>query len=151
MTDMTIAIGSDHRGFRLKNALKDVLDKMNIPVEDMGTDAESSADYPVYAARVAAAVESGACPRGVLICGSGIGMSVAANKFKGVRAALCHNLQTAEMCRRHNNSNVLVLGESLGEELSVKMLKVWLETPFEGGRHQQRLDLIAEIENKNFK
>lgn len=151
MTDIRIALGSDHRGFRTKGALRKMLENLNIPVEDMGPDSAVSTDYPVYAAKVAAAVESGACNRGILICGSGIGMSVTANKFKGVRAALCHNLQTAEMCRRHNNSNVLVLAEDSGAELSVKILKVWLETPFEGGRHQQRLDLIAEIENRNFK
>ena len=96
-------------------------------------------------------MENNTCDRGVLICGSGIGMSIAANKFKGVRATLCHDLHTAEMCRRHNNSNLLVLGEALGAELSLAMLKVWLSTLFEGGRHQNRLDLINEIEKKNFK
>ncbi len=149
--DINIAIGSDHRGFAIKSALIELLDELSVDVKDMGSFSDSSADYPEFAAKVAAAVESGECSRGVLICGSGIGMSIAANKFKGIRATLCHDLHTAEMCRRHNDSNILVIGEALGSELSLKMLKVWLETPFEGGRHQQRLDLINEIEKKNFK
>jgi ribose 5-phosphate isomerase B len=148
---MKISIGSDHRGFEIKKSLIALLESLKVEVEDMGPFSDASADYPEFAAKVAAAVESDVCNRGVLICGSGIGMSIAANKFKGIRATLCHNLHTAEMCRRHNNSNILVLGEALGEELSMNMLKVWLETPFEGGRHQERLDLITEIEKKNFK
>jgi len=146
-----VAIGSDHRGFEIKKVMISLLESSGNEAQDMGPFSEASADYPEFASKVASAVESNSCDRGVLICGSGIGMSIAANKFKGVRATLCHDLNTAEMCRRHNDSNILVLGEALGAELSLNMLKVWLSTPFEGGRHQDRLDLINEIEKKNFK
>jgi ribose 5-phosphate isomerase B len=95
---------------------------------------------------VAVAVSRGACDRGVLICGSGIGMSIVANKFRGVRAALCHDVRTATMCRLHNNANILVMGESVGEALAREMAAIWFETAFEGGRHQKRLDLIDAIE-----
>ncbi len=147
----SIAVGSDHRGFAIKQALVRELEHRSIPVDDKGADSNRSADYPVYAGRVARAVSRGESERGILICGSGIGMSVTANKFPGVRAALCHDTHAAEMCRRHNNSNVLVLGEGVGEQGALELLRVWLETPFEGGRHQKRLDLIAEIERDNFK
>jgi ribose 5-phosphate isomerase B len=146
-----VAIGSDHRGFEIKKVLISLLESLGNEVQDMGPFSEASADYPEFASKVASAVENNSCDRGVLICGSGIGMSIAANKFKGVRATLCHELHTAEMCRRHNDSNILVFGEALGAELSLAMLKIWLSTPFEGGRHQDRLDLINEIEKKNFK
>jgi ribose 5-phosphate isomerase B len=146
-----VAVGSDHRGFEIKKALISLLESQGNEAQDMGPFSDASADYPEFASKVASAVENNSCDRGVLICGSGIGMSIAANKFKGVRATLCHDLHTAEMCRRHNDSNLLVLGEALGAELSLAMLKVWLSTPFEGGRHQDRLDLINEIEKKNFK
>lgn len=146
-----VAIGSDHRGFEIKKVLISLLESLGNEVQDMGPFSEASADYPEFASKVASAVENNSCDRGVLICGSGIGMSIAANKFKGVRATLCHDLHTAEMCRRHNDSNILVFGEALGAELSLAMLKIWLSTPFEGGRHQDRLDLINEIEKKNFK
>ena len=146
-----VAVGSDHRGFEIKKELISLLESLGNEAQDMGPFSDASADYPEFASKVASAVENNSCDRGVLICGSGIGMSIAANKFKGVRATLCHDLHTAEMCRRHNDSNLLVLGESLGAELSLAMLKVWLSTPFEGGRHQDRLDLINEIEKKNFK
>jgi ribose 5-phosphate isomerase B len=146
-----VAVGSDHRGFEIKKALISLLESQGNEAQDMGPFSDASADYPEFASKVASAVENNSCDRGVLICGSGIGMSIAANKFKGVRATLCHDLHTAEMCRRHNDSNILVMGEALGAELSLAMLKVWLSTPFEGGRHQDRLDLINEIEKKNFK
>lgn len=148
---MKIAVGSDHRGFEIKKVLISLLESLGNEVQDMGPFLSDSADYPEFASKVASAVENNSCDRGVLICGSGIGMSIAANKFKGVRATLCHDLHTAEMCRRHNDSNLLVMGEALGAELSLAMLKVWLSTPFEGGRHQDRLNLISEIEKKNFK
>ena len=146
-----VAIGSDHRGVEIKKRLINFLESMGNDVQDMGPFSEVSVNYPEFASKVASAVGNSSCDRGVLICGSGIGMSIAANKFKGVRAALCHDLHTAEMCRRHNDSNLLVLGEAIGAELSLAMLKVWLSTPFEGGRHQDRLDLINEIEKMNFK
>jgi ribose 5-phosphate isomerase B len=143
----TIAIASDHRGVALKAAIADRLAQLGASVRDMGPETDGPVDYPVYARRVAAAVSRGECARGVLICGSGIGMSIAANKFRGVRAALCHDLRTAEMCRRHNNANILVIGESAGEALACEMAAIWFATAFEGGRHQQRLDLISEIEH----
>jgi len=146
-----IAIGSDHRGFHLKSVLKPVLEGLGKAVEDKGTASTDSVDYPEFAGKVARAVSERACDRGILICGSGIGMSVAANKFSGVRAALCHDLHTARMSRQHNNANILVLGESVAAELAQQMVTVWLETPFEGGRHQRRLDLISLIEKDNFK
>lgn len=141
-----IAIASDHRGIALKAAVAARLEQLGAAVVDLGPVTDASVDYPVYARRVAAAVSSKECDRGVLICGSGIGMSIAANKFRGVRAALCHDVRTAEMCRRHNNANILVMGEFAGEALAREMAVIWFETAFEGGRHQQRLDLIAEIE-----
>jgi len=148
---MKIAIGSDHRGFEIKKVLIRLIESLGNEAQDMGPISNSSVDYPEFASKVASAVGNKSCDRGVLICGSGIGMSIAANKFKGVRATLCHDLHTAEMCRRHNDSNLLVMGEALGAELSLAMLKVWLSTAFEGGRHQDRLNLISEIEKKNFK
>ncbi len=146
-----LSIGSDHRGLAIKAALRELVSERGILVEDAGTHSEESADYPEFAAKVAGAVSSGACSRGILICGSGIGMSIVANKFPGVRAALCHNLHTAKMCRLHNNANVLVMSEAAGIDLARDMTRTWLDTLFEGGRHQQRLDLISAIEKNNFK
>ena len=146
-----IAIGSDHRGFTLKENLIALLEEMNLTVEDMGTFSTDSASYPEYAKKVATAVSRKECSLGVLICGSGIGMSITANKFRGVRAALCYDVNAAKMCRLHNNANILVLGERCGLEIAKEAVSVWLETPFEGGRHQKRLELIEEIEEKNFK
>ncbi|MCP4713788.1 MAG: ribose 5-phosphate isomerase B [Deltaproteobacteria bacterium] len=146
-----IAIGSDHRGVALKAILKADMEKAGFEVDDKGPEADTSVDYPVFAGSVARDVSSGASDRGVLICGSGIGMSIAANKFAGVRAALCHDVHTAKMCRVHNNANVLVMGERVGSALAREMLNLWLETPFEGGRHQNRLDLITAIEKENFR
>jgi ribose 5-phosphate isomerase B len=146
-----IAIGSDHRGFQLKQALKEELARLGMTVEDVGAFSEDSADYPEFAGMVARKVSCRECTRGILVCGSGIGMSITANKFPGVRAALCHDLNTARMSRLHNDANVLVLGESVGSELAQQMLKAWCETPFEAGRHQRRLDLIRAIEKENFK
>ena len=146
-----VIIGSDHRGCAMKAALKEFMQGLGIVVEDAGPFTEGPADYPEFAAKVARAVSSGACDRGMLICGSGIGMSLTANKFRGIRAALCHDGQTAKMCRLHNDANVLVMGASVGIEQACQMARIWLETPFEGGRHQQRLDMIAAIEKENFK
>jgi len=146
-----IAIGSDHRGFKIKEALKSLLISIGKTTEDKGTFSSDSVDYPEFARRVAKSVSTGECDRGVLICGSGIGMSIAANKFPRVRAALCHDLHTAKMSRQHNDANILVLGEAVGQDLAHDILKVWFETPFEGGRHQKRLGLIKIIEKDNFK
>lgn len=147
----TFIIGSDHRGLAIKAALVELVTSMGIAIEDAGTQSQESADYPEFAAKVAGAVASGACSRGFLICGSGVGMSMVANKFPRVRAALCHSEQTAKMCRLHNDANVLVMSEAAGTELARAMARIWLETPFEGGRHQRRLDQIAAIEKENFK
>jgi len=146
-----VIIGSDHRGLAIKAALKECVQGLGMAVEDAGPYTDGSADYPEFAAKVARAVASGACDRGMLICGSGIGMSMAANKFRGIRAALCHDEQTAKMCRLHNDANVLVMGEAAGIEQACRMARIWLDAPFEGGRHQQRLDMIAAIEKENFK
>ena len=150
MGDKT-AIGSDHRGFSLKQKIILALKEMRIPVEDVGVFNEESADYPLFAKRVAQMVSDKTCARGILICGSGIGMSIVANKFPGVRAALCHNSDGARKSRMHNDANVLVLGEDVDQGTAQQMLKVWFETPFEGGRHQKRLDQIQAIETENFK
>jgi len=149
--DEKIAIGSDHRGFEIKEALKAELAGMGKTVEDKGAFSTESADYPEFARLVACAVSANECDRGILICGSGIGMSVTANKFPGVRAALCHDTHTAKMSRQHNDSNILVLGEAVGAEQAREMLNVWFATSFEGGRHQRRLDMIKMIEHENFK
>jgi ribose 5-phosphate isomerase B len=124
---------------------------MGIPVEDMGVFTDEAADYPLLAKSVARTVSDKTCARGILICGSGIGMSIVANKFPGVRAALCHTVDSARKSRLHNDANVLVLGQDVGQDTAKQMLKVWFETLFEGGRHQIRLDQIQAIEVENFK
>jgi len=150
MGDKT-AIGSDHRGFSLKQRIITTLREMGIPVEDAGVFTEKAADYPLFAKMVARMVSEKHCARGILICGSGIGMSIVANKFPGVRAALCYTVDNARKSRLHNDANVLVLGQDVDQVTAQQMLKVWFETPFEGGRHQTRLDQIQAIEAENFK
>jgi ribose 5-phosphate isomerase B len=148
-TRMKIAIASDHGGFHLKEEIKSILQSFGIEYQDLGTSNLESVDYPDYAALVAREVQKG--QRGILCCGTGIGMSITANKFKGVRAALCHDEYTAEMSRRHNDSNILILGGRLDfpVEKIKAMIQKWLETEYEGGRHQRRLDKIAEWEGQN--
>ncbi len=147
-----IAIGSDHAGFRLKEFVKNLLREKGFEVIDVGTYSEERCHYPEYAKKVASMVSKGEVEKGILICGSGIGMSIVANKFKGVRAALCHNIYSAKFSRLHNNSNILCLGGRVtGEDLTREIVETWLTTPFEGGRHQERLNLIREIEEENFK
>ncbi len=142
---MKIIIGSDHAGFDLKEALKESFDGM----VDVGTYSEDSVDYPDFAAKVARAISSGEFERGILICGSGVGMSIVANKFPGVRAALCTDVDTARMSRMHNDSNVLVLaGRRTDAEIAAAIVKVWFNTKFEGGRHKRRLDKIKNIEGE---
>jgi len=144
---MTIAIGSDHGGVDLKNYLVAILRSKGVPVVDLGTDGPDSVDYPDFGRLVAEKVAKGEAERGVLICTNGIGMSILANKFPGVRAALVYDLNAARMSREHNNSNILVLGGGVTDTvLAQKILDIWLETPFVGGRHQRRLDKIAQIE-----
>ena len=148
---MRIGIASDHRGYTLKEELKVFLGKEGFTVEDKGTSAEESVDYPDFAALVADEVSRGISDRGILVCSTGVGMSIVANKFPSVRAALCADLQTARQCREHIDANVLVLaGSYLTDETARVVVKTWLETPFQGGRHQRRLDKIAGIEKQLF-
>ena len=145
-----IAIGSDHGGFELKKAVMAHLDKRGLEYKDYGTYSEASCDYPDYAKAVAKAVASGECDRGIVICGTGIGASIAANKVKGIRCALCSECYSAEFTRRHNDANVLALGgRTVGGGLALKILDTFIETAFEGGRHARRVNLISEIEGRN--
>ncbi|MCA9258925.1 MAG: ribose 5-phosphate isomerase B [Planctomycetales bacterium] len=146
---MRIAIGSDHRGFQLKEQLIALLTSKNHEIEDVGTNGPESVDYPDFAALVAGKVSSGAVERGILICGTGIGMAIAANKFPHVRAATCADEITAEISRRHNNLNVLCLSADMLSARTVeRMVEVWVDTPFEGGRHERRLEKIYEFESR---
>ena len=146
---MKIAIGSDHRGFDAKRRILPLLQQLGHEVLDVGTQGAESVDYPDFAMKVAQAVSEGQVERGILICGTGIGMTIAANKVPGVRAAPCHDSITAEMSRRHNDANVLCLSaDLLGEELIERMVKIWLETDFEGGRHARRVDKITKYEQQ---
>ena len=146
---MKIAIGSDHRGFDAKRRLVPMLRQLGHEVTDVGPDGNSSVDYPDYAYQVAKSVSAGTAERGILICGTGIGMCIAANKVKGVRAAPCHDSITVEMSRRHNDANVLCLSaDLLGDELIGRIVRLWLETEFEGGRHGRRVDKIKRIESE---
>jgi ribose 5-phosphate isomerase B len=145
---MRIAIGNDHRGLQLKQKLVPLLKQWGHEVMDEGVQSADSADYPDYAGRVAQSVASGESERGILVCGSGIGMAIAANKFPGVRATIVADEKMAEMCRRHNNVNVLCLGEAQeAGGLAERMVKTWLETPFDGGHHARRLEKITAFES----
>ncbi|NLX56460.1 MAG: ribose 5-phosphate isomerase B [Planctomycetaceae bacterium] len=144
---MRISVGSDHRGLEVKNRLTELLTRLGHEVSDEGTHSGESIDYPDIASAVARKVAQGEAERGILICGTGIGMSIAANKFHGVRAATCNDAVTAEICRRHNDANVLCLsGDLLGQRNIDRLIEVWIDTKFEGGRHARRLEKIAEIE-----
>ncbi len=146
-----IAIGADHRGYELKEKLKRYLEEKGYEVEDLGTYSKASCDYPDFAIPVAEIVAKGEVDRGILICYTGIGMSIAANKVKGVRASLCFIPELAELTRKHNDSNVLVLGSMyITFELAKKIVDKWFSTDFEGGRHQRRIDKIKEYENSAF-
>ncbi len=136
-----IIMGCDHAAFALKENLKLFIKEKGIEVQDVGVHNTDSVDYPDYAFKVAAEISSGNFSRGILLCGTGIGMSIAANKFMHVRAALCNDLFSAIMSRRHNNANVLVMGgRVIGDVLAREIVSAWLDTPFEGGRHQNRID-----------
>ncbi|MBN2022986.1 MAG: ribose 5-phosphate isomerase B [Pirellulales bacterium] len=144
---MRIAVGSDHRGYQIRAKIIELLQRLGHDVVDVGTDRPDPVDYPDIAAMVAEKVSHKEVERGVLICGTGLGMCIAANKFPGVRAAPCHDDLTAEMSRRHNDLNILCLSaDLLGERLIDRMVELWLETPFEGGRHARRVDRITQIE-----
>jgi ribose 5-phosphate isomerase B len=142
-----IALGADHGGVLLKEAIKKYLDSENITYHDFGTFNEESVDYAPIAAQVAHSIVNGEAERGILCCGTGIGMSIAANKVKGIRASVCTDAFCTEMTRRHNNSNILCLGgRVIDEKQAVQLVKIYIETEFEGGRHQRRVDEIAAIE-----
>ena len=146
---MVIAIGSDHAGVELKRGLSAFLEKKGIGLIDAGPRDSASVDYPDFGEKVSLLVSSGQADRGILICGTGIGMSIVANKFPGIRAALCSETLSARLSREHNDSNVLVLGGRLiGPVMAQEILKIWLDTPFEGGRHAGRLMKITTIEER---
>ncbi len=143
-----IAIGCDHGGFEMKNELVDFIKEMGCELGDFGITEKVSVDYPVIAEKVALAVASGEYDLGILVCGTGIGMSLAANKVKGIRAAACSELYSAKFTRMHNNSNILCLGgRVIGPETAKIMTEAFITTEFEGGRHQRRVDMIDAIEN----
>ncbi len=146
---MKIVIGCDHAGVELKNAVESLLKSLGYEVDDVGTMSEESVDYPDFATKVADAVSTRKDDRGIAICGTGIGMSIVANKYPGVRAALCHDSFTARMSRLHNDANILVLGGRVtGRDVALEIVKQWLATPFEGGRHERRIGKITDIEKK---
>ena len=149
---MKIAIGCDHGGIVLKPAIVETLEKRGIQVEDMGCYDTSSVDYPDYALKVAEAVSRGECDKGIVLCGTGIGISIAANKVRGIRAGVVHDEFTAEMISAHNNANVIAIGgRMVSPEMAAKMVGIWLDTPFQGGRHEGRVEKISAIEDKYFK
>ena len=144
-----LAIGSDHGGFALKEEIKKYLDSKGIAYQDFGTLTGESCDYPDIANAACQAIVSGQCDRGILICGTGIGISMAANKVKGIRAACCSDYFSAKYTRLHNDANVLCMGgRVVGPGLATELVEVFLSTPFEGGRHQRRVDMITAIEEK---
>ncbi len=147
---MRISVGSDHRGFAIRSKVIELLKQLGHEVEDVGTFTPDAVDYPDIASLVAPKVSRGEIDRGILVCGTGLGMCIAANKFPGVRAAPCHDDLTAEMSRRHNDTNILCLSaDLLGERLIDRMIELWLSTPFEGGRHARRVAKIGELEQEN--
>jgi ribose 5-phosphate isomerase B len=149
---MRIAIGSDHRGYEAKERIKALLEDMGLEVRDHGVHAKQAADYPDTGVAVAKDVAGGEAERGVLFCGSGIGMSITANKVRGVRAALCHDELTAQMSRRHNDANVLCLPADLvGDALMQGIVRCWLTTEFEGGRHERRVGKIIDYEKRHMR
>jgi ribose 5-phosphate isomerase B len=146
---MKIAIGCDHAGVAMKNDILPLLDKLDVEWEDFGTKDEESVDYPDFGNKVSSMVSTGQYERGILICGTGLGMSMVANRFANVRAALCSDIFSAVMSRRHNDSNVLILGgRVIGDILALELVKQWLEEPFERGRHQMRLDKFDKLGEK---
>jgi len=144
---MKIALGSDHGGYDLKERVKAFLDSQSIPYEDFGTGSKDSCDYPVFGKAAAEAVADGRCDKGIVICTTGIGISITANKVKGIRCALCSDSWSAEMTRRHNDANMLAMGAGVvGPNLAERIVEVFLNTQFEGGRHARRVGLITEME-----
>lgn len=147
MENLKIAIGADHGGFELKERIAEYLKSKGFEYKDFGTFSTESCDYPKYGREVAEEVAKGNFDRGILVCGSGIGMSVVANKVNGIHAALCFNMATAKSARTHNNSNVICLGQKqIDNDMALEMVDLWLHTDFEGGRHQRRVDMINELD-----
>jgi len=146
---MNISVGADHAGFALKEHIREVLTKAGHEVSDLGTHSTESTDYPDYAAAVGRAVANGTAERGILVCGSGVGMSIAANKINGIRAALGTNPEEVAFTRHHNNANILTLGARFTEvALADELVRIFLETGFDGGRHERRVDKISQLERK---
>jgi ribose 5-phosphate isomerase B len=144
-----IAIACDHAAVDLKEEIKQMLTEMGETYEDFGTYTKDSCDYPVFAARAARAVADGKCEKGILICGTGIGISIAANKVHGIRCALCNDPLSAQLTRQHNDANMVAFGARIiGAELAKSIVKTFLATPFDGGRHQKRVDLITKLEQE---
>lgn len=147
---MKIAVACDHGGFRLKNVLIGYLKDNGYEVEDYGCYDEESCDYPDYAGKAALAVSKGICDKGIVICGTGIGVSITANKVKGIRCALCHDVFSAKATRAHNDTNMLAIGQRvIGEGLALEIVKAWLEGQYEGGRHDQRIAKMMAYEEEN--
>ncbi|MDO7485409.1 ribose 5-phosphate isomerase B [Peribacillus sp. NPDC096622] len=147
---MKVAIASDHGGIHIREEIKNLLNELKIPFEDFGCECSTSVDYPDYALPVAEKVARGEFDRGILICGTGIGMSIAANKVKGIRCALVHDVYSAKLTRQHNDTNMLAMGERvIGPGLAREIAQTWLTSEFEGGRHQNRIGKIAEYEGKH--
>ena len=144
-----IALGCDHGALALKNAIKENLERRGLEVKDCGTYTEESCDYPDFGAAAAKAVASGECDRGIVCCTTGIGISIAANKVKGIRCALLSDLMSARLTRQHNDTNMMALGAGVvGEKLALEIVDTWLDTAFEGGRHQRRVDKLTALENE---
>ena len=147
-----IAIGSDHGGYKLKEEIKKYLEEREIEYTDCGTFDEERAEYPEIAQALATELQSGQAEKGIIICRSGIGMSMVANKFKGIRAAKCNDEEEAKFSRMHNNANIISLGaDYIDTNKAVRIVRTWIATEFEGGRHESRVKMIEEIENKNMK
>jgi len=147
-----IAIGSDHGGYKLKEEIKRYLEEKEIKYIDCGTHVEESVNYPEIAKEVAKKVQNNECSEGIVICRSGIGMSIVANKFKGIRCAKCDNEQEAKFSKMHNNSNILALGaDYINTNEAICIVRAWIATKFEGGRHEERIKIIEEIERENMK
>jgi len=141
-----IAIGSDHGGFELKNIIVDYLEKNKCDFKDFGVFSKESIDYPLIAKEVAKAVASSEFDRGIIICGSGLGVAITANKVKGIRAVTCHDTYSAKMSRAHNNANILTMGgRVIGPDLALDVVEIWLKTEFEGGRHSRRVEMIENL------
>ena len=145
MSEKRIIIGCDHGGLNLKNKVVEHLKEIGYEVEDVGTYTSDSVDYPIYAKKVAHAVADGKYEKGIIICGTGIGVSIVANKVKGIRASLCGDTFSAKATRQHNNSNILCMGERvIGAGLALDIVDIWLTTEYEGGRHQRRIDMMKD-------